>query len=335
MLSSSDHLVITLPVMAETSAMTGPTLTATQALEAFVARLKPTSLRAYQRDLRWWCRTATVGSAADLVHYLVQQGPGPVNLLALQAVAALRTQCAPATTNRRLAALRSLLSALRLLGLITWTVEVKGLKRVLYRDTRGPGVPAIQRMLTIAEQQMDPVGADRDTAIIWLLYGCALRVSEVSSLSMGDMERDQSRLWILGKGQDERMAITVPQQAWRAVQRWTAHRRDAAPVDPLFIALDLRHHGHRLTTRSIHRVVVKLGLQAGVTTWPHGLRHAAITMALDNGADVRHVRRFSRHAGLDVLLHYDDNRQDLGGKVAQQVADTMSPGPEALVNTPP
>ena len=57
---------------------------------------------------------------------------------------------------------------------------------------------------------------------------------------------------------------------------------------------------------------------------PHGLRHAAITGALEaTGGDVRAVQRFSRHASVETLLVYDDARQDLGGKVAATVAKGM------------
>jgi integrase/recombinase XerC len=53
---------------------------------------------------------------------------------------------------------------------------------------------------------------------------------------------------------------------------------------------------------------------------PHGLRHAAITAALDAGLDVRRVAKFSRHRDLRTLTVYDDNRQDLAGVVAAVVA---------------
>ncbi len=59
----------------------------------------------------------------------------------------------------------------------------------------------------------------------------------------------------------------------------------------------------------------------GLKTWPHGLRHAAITEALDlTGGDVRKVQRFSRHRDLQTLTIYDDNRVDLAGEVSKLVA---------------
>jgi integrase len=74
-----------------------------------------------------------------------------------------------------------------------------------------------------------------------------------------------------------------------------------------------------------------VGRRLGFKVWPHGLRHAAITEALDlTGGNVRAVQRFSRHRDVRVLERYDDNRKDLGGEVAKQVAasvpgDTSAP----------
>lgn len=68
-------------------------------------------------------------------------------------------------------------------------------------------------------------------------------------------------------------------------------------------------------------MVTRLGERVGVTARPHGIRHAAITLVLDrNGGDVRAAQRFSRHLDVRTLMVYDDNRQDLGGKMARMVA---------------
>src|SRR5437660_1206522 len=72
------------------------------------------------------------------------------------------------------------------------------------------------------------------------------------------------------------------------------------------------------------RSLVKLGRKFGFKVWAHGLRHAAITEALDlTGGNVRAVQRFSRHRDVRVLERYDDNRRDLGGEVAKQVAASV------------
>ena len=90
----------------------------------------------------------------------------------------------------------------------------------------------------------------------------------------------------------------------------------------MFVNFDRAGKGRRLTGTSLYRIVRDLGLAAGVKARPHGLRHAAITEALDRtGGNVRAVQRFSRHRDLRVLNRSDDNRQDLGGEVAALVAE--------------
>ena len=79
----------------------------------------------------------------------------------------------------------------------------------------------------------------------------------------------------------------------------------------------------RLTATSVYRMVVALGRKAGLPnpTRPHGLRHEAITRALDKtNGDARTVQRFSRHADIRTVLLYDDRRKDSAGDVAKLVA---------------
>ena len=73
---------------------------------------------------------------------------------------------------------------------------------------------------------------------------------------------------------------------------------------------------------AVRLLVAGLGRRAGLSriVRPHGLRHEAITAALDAGRDVRDVRKFSRHAKLDTVLVYDDNRADVAGDIARTVA---------------
>ncbi len=84
------------------------------------------------------------------------------------------------------------------------------------------------------------------------------------------------------------------------------------------VALDNHNRGvgKRITGAGIFHIVRQLGNQAGLKVRPHGLRHTAITAALDafNG-DYRKTRAFSRHASLDTVRRYDDNRSDHAGQV--------------------
>jgi site-specific recombinase XerD len=79
--------------------------------------------------------------------------------------------------------------------------------------------------------------------------------------------------------------------------------------------------GRRLSGMGLYLVVRRIGERAGLRVRPHGLRHAAITRALDlTGGDIRSVQKFSRHKDVRLLQRYDDNREDLGGAVARRLA---------------
>ena len=78
-----------------------------------------------------------------------------------------------------------------------------------------------------------------------------------------------------------------------------------------------------MTGESVRLMVASIARRAGVAECrPHGLRHAAVTEALNRtGGDVRKVARFSRHRKVETVLRYDDNREDLGGQVAGLISD--------------
>jgi integrase/recombinase XerC len=127
---------------------------------------------------------------------------------------------------------------------------------------------------------------------------------------------------VLGKGKAQKVKLTLPGPTRAALEARLAVRPGPPePTAPLFTSLDRARKGDgRLTGGAVYALVRRLGEGAGVRARPHMLRHASITAALDAGIDVRQVRRFSRHAKLDTLLAYDDNRADLAGDVARRVA---------------
>jgi integrase/recombinase XerC len=92
----------------------------------------------------------------------------------------------------------------------------------------------------------------------------------------------------------------------------------------LFLNFDRAGKGARLTGAGLYAMLKNLGASVGLVVRPHGLRHSAITAALDaTGGDVRRVQRFSRHRDLRVLTVYDDARRDMAGEVANLVAETL------------
>lgn len=290
-------------------------------LEAFLSGRSPETIKAYRQDLHDFRAFLNLPTAEAAAERLLAAGPGDANALALAYKAALFGRAlAPATINRRLAALRSVVRLARVLGLVPWSLEVRNERSETYRDTRGPGSAGFRRVLAQSDSRTDAKGL-RDRAILHLLYDLALRRIEVTRLDLEDLRLEDGTLAVLGKGKRTKSLLTLPDPTRRALEAWLAAR--GTDAGPLFTTL---HRGlalcrQRLTGRGLYDLVRTLGRQAGVKARPHGLRHAAITEALElTRGDVRAVQRFSRHAKPETLLRYDDNRTDLAGQVARRVA---------------
>jgi integrase/recombinase XerC len=126
---------------------------------------------------------------------------------------------------------------------------------------------------------------------------------------------------VLGKGKRSKEWLTINPRTLEAITRWVEARGDWD--GPLFIRVDNAAAGSRdrLDDESINRLVGRIAdaAKVGRAVHAHGLRHSAITEALDSGWDVRDVRLFSRHAKIDTVLIYDDRRQDLGGEITRSI----------------
>ncbi len=290
---------------------------------AFLAGRSPQTLRAYRKDLDDFRAFAGAATADAAARRLLAGGNGPANALALAYRADLVGRgLAPATVNRRLAALRSLVKLARTLGLVPWALDVEGVRSEPYRDTAGPGLGGVRRLLARLDGRRDPA-ALRDRAIVRLLFDLGLRRAEVCGLDVADVDLRAATVAVLGKGRAEKARLTLPPATAAALAAWLAARGPGP--GPAFVSLSRAHRGHRLTGQAVYVVVRQLGEAAGVRARPHGLRHAAVTAALDSGADVRAVQRFSRHRSLQTVVRYDDNRQDLAGGVARKLAEGLGP----------
>ena len=221
----------------------------------------------------------------------------------------------PNTINRRLATIRGLLRVARELSLIDWALEIKNLKAIKVRNTSGPGVERIQSAIS------EPVNAQsaRDNAIIILMSTLGLRVAEVQSLNLADFSGE--KIVVRRKGHLQTVSMSVPEQTSRAIQSWLSFRGYEA--GPLFTSFDRAGKGDgRLTTRSIGRIT-----QARVGCNPHGLRHTAITTAIelasDNGVEFTECRQFSGHSQIDTLLVYRDQTRNVQGVLANAVANRI------------
>ncbi len=297
-----------------------PTMDVRRLVADFLAGLSPLTRRAYRQDLEAFRAFTGAPDVDGAIRLLLANGAGPANALALEYRTALQARgLAPATTNRRLSALRSVVKLARVLGMVSWKIEVGGLKTTPYRDTRGPGLDGFKKLIRVLETRRAPK-ARRDLAIVRLLHDCALRRAEVVALDLEDVDLEAGTVAVLGKGRTEKEALTLPAPTAAALAKWI----DARGQEPgaLFGSPDRKGKPGRYTGSAIFYMVRSLARKAGVPkARPHALRHSAITLALDvTNGDVRAVARYARHASPSTTLRYDDNRQDLGGKVAELVA---------------
>jgi site-specific recombinase XerD len=142
----------------------------------------------------------------------------------------------------------------------------------------------------------DPVGL-RDRAVLEMLYGTGMRVSELESLTLGSVgESDFIR--VTGKGDKER-TIPIGGAARRSVERYVVLSRPLLETDESGDALWLGVRGAPLGQRGIRRIV-----GARVGTNPHALRHSYATHLLENGADLRSVQELLGHTELATTQIY-------------------------------
>ena len=137
----------------------------------------------------------------------------------------------------------------------------------------------------------------RNCALLELIYGAGLRVSEAVALDIIDLDRNNRLVRVMGKGKKERVVPYGPPAA-AALEQWLQAR---APDGPLF----LNRYRRRLSARSAWRVVRDAGMVNGVSgLHPHALRHSCATHLLGSGADLRTIQEQLGHASLSTTQRY-------------------------------
>lgn len=166
---------------------------------------------------------------------------------------------------------------------------------------RLPRVLSHRELATLLVSGGSSAGDLRDDAVLELLYGSGLRVSEVCGLDLGDVDTRRLTVLVTGKG-DRQRRVPISPPAAAAVSAWLAEGRSDM-VSPTTIGrpLFLNVRGRRLGTRDVRRVVDR---RAEAPTHPHALRHTFATHLLDNGADLRAVQELLGHRSLTTTQVY-------------------------------
>jgi integrase/recombinase XerC len=265
--------------------------------------LSPHTRRAYLSDLRQ-LQAFTGGAVARATGDDVRDF-----------LASLHGERHPSTLGRKLASLRGFFRYALRSG---WRHDdpTAGLQapRTPKRLPRPLGVDDCVTLIERGEAETPPEAgsrdderARRDRALVELLYGAGLRVSELAGLDVGDLDPARGDVRVLGKGGTERI-VPLPREARRALEAYLARRaagRDAAT--PLFTALRARDGGPaRLGVRDVRRVLRRRARQAGVEgrVHPHRLRHSYATHLLDMGADLREIQELLGHKSLSTTEKY-------------------------------
>ncbi|MFM7263459.1 MAG: tyrosine-type recombinase/integrase [Acidimicrobiales bacterium] len=144
----------------------------------------------------------------------------------------------------------------------------------------------------------------RDRAILEILYGSGLRVSELCGLTLQSADRGGATLRVLGKGSKERL-VPVSGPARKALSRWEKARAEVAN-EKSGNSLFLTARGGKVTRRDVARLLddacERVGLDSG--THPHALRHSFATHLMDNGADTRAIQELLGHSDASTTQRY-------------------------------
>ncbi len=259
--------------------------------------LAPRSIEAYKRDLDDFARFAAGRGAA---------GPQQVtrSALTLYLVALRRRGRAPATVKRRTAAVRSFYKYLLREDVLSQdpTLDLAPPK-LPRRLPRVLSIEEVEQLLATPDQATP--GGLRDRAILELLYGSGLRVSEAVALNLGDVDLSVELVRCLGKGSKERV-VPVGTHAIRALRAYQQTARPALAGRRPSAALFLNRRGGRLTRQGCWKLVRGYARKARITRplTPHVLRHSFATHLLERGADLRAVQEMLGHASINTTQTY-------------------------------
>lgn len=211
------------------------------------------------------------------------------------------------TLNYHLIALRSFLKFCAKQNIISASPEKVELARVKRKQVTFLSPEELVRLFD--QPDISTLQGARDRAILELLFSSGLRVSELVGLDKDHINLKRREFTVRGKGQKDR-PIFISEEASDWLQKYLDMRTDN--VKPLFVRysgkkqVDLSGNYHRLTARSVQRLVARYALLAGITKHvsPHTLRHSFATDLLMNGADLRSVQAMLGHSNISTTQIY-------------------------------
>jgi integrase/recombinase XerC len=271
-------------------------------------RASPHTIEAYQHDLGDFLNflAGHIGQPASLAD-LARLSRGDFRAwLARRGAAGLQSS----STARGLSVIRTFFRYLARQGLA---------ENAALATVRTPKRPhSVPKALTVAEaaetvEAIEDLNADnwigkRDMAILFLLYGCGLRISEALSLTRGEAPRpaggSTTSLTITGKGRKQRVVPVLPVVAEAIAGYLAACPFGGGPDEPLFRGARGGPLNGRLVQLQMQRLRPRLGLPESAT--PHALRHSFATHLLAGGGDLRAIQELLGHASLSTTQRYTE-----------------------------
>lgn len=190
-------------------------------------------------------------------------------------------------------------------GFSRWLVAEDYLPADPFRQVALPTVGK-KEMDTVSDEQMEELvraagrsqNATRDTALLWMLYGTGVRLSELTGLQVEDVHFSKGYAKVRGKGAKERL-VPLGTKAQNELARYL-RERPASEDGTLFLS----HCRTPLTPSGVYRIVARIAREARVRTSPHRLRHTFATQYLLNGGDPESLRLILGHETLDMTMRY-------------------------------
>ncbi|MCH9681645.1 MAG: tyrosine recombinase XerC [Deltaproteobacteria bacterium] len=277
-----------------------------EALQRFVehmrdeVRASPHTVRAYHRD---------ISQFLDTVEQRTEREPVVEDLDVRQVrahLASMHGKRAPSTMSRKLSALRRFGEYLRRQGLVADN-EVALIHSPKRRQRLPVALPVDDVGAMIEQPEPDDVKTRRDRAVLEVLYGAGLRVSECVRLDVDHLRWEGARLRlrvVRGKGGKDRL-VPVGRSAAQALRAYLDSReqlvRPRSPLEAVFLG----NRGGRLSDRQVRYLVERRSVaQAQARISPHGLRHSFATHLLESGCDLRAIQSMLGHASLSTTQRY-------------------------------
>ena len=191
--------------------------------------------------------------------------------------------------------------------LITGKMSINPMDKIeLPKITKNiPNVLTVEEVDTLLDIKVEDAFSARTKAMLELMYGSGLRVSELVNLNVNDVDLEEDLVRTLGKGSKERI-VPIGDFAHEAISIYLDEYRDSMLKNNMCDKLFLNNHGEGMTRQGFFKILNKVASEKGIKKKisPHMLRHSFASHLLDNGADLKSIQEMLGHANLSTTGIY-------------------------------